>query len=407
MKILFLCHYFAPEVNAPATRTLEHGRVWASNGHALDVATCVPNHPKGQIYPGYKNRLLQSEVVDGVTVHRLLTFTTANRLVAKRIISYIFYMIMAILAAPFLPRPDIVVSTSPQFFCGFAGYFVSRIKRVPWVLEIRDLWPESAIAVGAISSRRMIRLAEWAESFMYRKADAIISVTDSFVTHIENCGARKDKIHVIKNGVDLAFYNPDELPPSEPVDPRLVNKFVAAYVGTHGMAHALETVLHAAEHLRDRQDIVFLLVGEGAEKEKLEKQRAEMNLENVVMLGQQPKDRMPAIWGSTDVSLVLLRDTELFKTVIPSKIVESMAMKRPVVLGVRGESQAMVEESGGGVCIEPENARDLAAAVVALADDPDAISQYGQAGREYVKRAFDRSVLAERYEKILDNVRRK
>jgi len=401
LKILFLTHYFYPEVNAPAARTLEHCRVWVEAGHEVTVVTCVPNHPKGKIYPGYKNALYQTEVKDGIKVVRLLTWLAPNAGFAKRVANFLTYMFMSIFAAPFLPKADVVISTSPQFFAGLAGYFVSRMKRARWVLEIRDLWPESAIAVGAISNKRLVKATEGLESFMYRRADAVVSVTDSFVEHIAGRDVPESRIHVIKNGVDLAFYDPDVQRDEEAVDARLKGKFVAAYVGTHGMAHALHTILEAAELLQGRDDIVFLMVGDGAEKEKLTRMREEMGLDNVVMLDQMPKDAMPAIWAVTDVSLVLLKNADLFRTVLPSKIVESMAMRRPIVLGVRGEAEAMVESAEAGICIEPENAQELADAVTKLADNQELASGYGAAGRVFVEANFDRRVLAKRLENIL------
>lgn len=401
MKILFLTHYFSPEVNAPAARTLEHCRAWVEAGHEVTVVTCVPNHPKGKIYPGYKNALYQSEVKDGIKVYRLLTWLAPNAGFVKRICNFVTYMFMSIFAAPFLPKADIVISTSPQFFAGMAGYFVSRIKRARWVLEIRDLWPESAIAVGAIKNERLIKATEGLESFMYRKADAVVSVTDSFVAHIAARDVPESRIHVIKNGVDLAFYNPGVNRDAAAVDPGLEGKYVAAYVGTHGMAHALHTVLEAAALLKEREDIVFLMVGDGAEKERLVKLRDEMQLTNVIMLDQKPKEAMPAIWAVTDVSLVLLKNEELFKTVLPSKFFESMAMKCPIVLGVRGEAQALVESADAGICIEPENAEELANAVVALADNDKQAKVFGENGRAFVEAKFDRRKLASVMEKIL------
>jgi glycosyltransferase involved in cell wall biosynthesis len=401
LKILFLTHYFYPEVNAPAARTLEHCRAWVDAGHEVTVVTCVPNHPKGIIYAGYRNALYQSEVKDGIKVYRLLTLLAPNAGFLKRICNYLAYMFMAIFAAPFLPKADVVISTSPQFFAGLAGYFVSRIKRARWVLEIRDLWPESAIAVGAIKNEKLVRSTEALESFMYRKADAVVSVTDSFVAHISARDVPESRVHVIKNGVDLAFYNPEVAPDAAAIDSRLEGKYVAAYVGTHGMAHALDTVLKAAKILQERSDIVFLMVGDGAEKERLVKLCAEMQLQNVVMLDQKPKEAMPAIWAVTDVSLVLLKKEDLFKTVLPSKIVESMAMKRPIVLGVQGEAQVMVEDAAAGICIEPESAAELAAAIVALADDRDRATAYGEAGRLFVEARFDRRKLARKMERIL------
>jgi glycosyltransferase involved in cell wall biosynthesis len=401
LRILFLSHYFPPEVNAPASRTFEHCRIWAKHGHDVAVATCVPNHPAGKIYPNYRNGLLQKEMIEGIRVYRLLTLVTANSGFVFRTLNYLIYCIAAIVAAPFLPRCDIVVSTSPQFFCGLAGYFVSRIKRVPWVLEIRDLWPESILAVGAMRNSRWIRLLEWLESFAYRKADHIVSLTDSFKTHIVKHGASAEKVSIIKNGVDLDFYNPDQKASALAKELGVEGKFIAAYVGTHGMAHGLDTVLEAAEVLQESDDIAILLVGDGAERERLVALRDAKGLQNVVMLGQQPKERMPAIWILTDASLVILRDQEVFRTVIPSKIFESMAMQRPIVLGVRGESQQLIKDAGSGICIEPENAAELADAITRLARNRELRAAMGVAGRRYVEKHFDRQKLAGDYQSLL------
>jgi glycosyltransferase involved in cell wall biosynthesis len=404
VRILFLSHYFPPEVNAPASRTFEHCREWVRQGHEVTVVTCAPNHPRGVVYEGYRNRLWQREARDGIRVVRLWTYLAANEGFAKRTLNYVSYMVSAVLAAPWLPRADVVVTTSPQFFNGLAGYFVSRLKRAPWALEIRDLWPESILSVGAIKNARIIRALEWLERFAYRKADVIVPVTDAFKRYMVERGVPAEKIHVIKNGVDLGFYRGAEGPNPLAVELGLEGKFVAAYVGTHGMAHHLETVLEAAERLRPRKDIVFLMAGDGAERDRLLAKKEAMGLENVLMLAQQPKGRMPEIWALTGASLVLLKRSDTFKTVIPSKIFESMAMKRPIVLGVEGESRELVASAEAGLFIEPENATELAAAVVRLADDRALRARLGENGRRFVERHFDRRVLAKRYVEVFQGL---
>lgn len=396
MKILVLTHYYPPEVNAPASRLSEHARVWAQAGHEVTVVTCVPNHPTGRAYPGYRNRLWQEEARDGVRVIRLWTWLAANEGFLPRISNYVSYLLSVFLWMWRLPKADVVLSTSPQFFCGLAGWLLKR-KRRPWVLEIRDLWPESIVTVGAMKRGAAIKLLEAIERFAYRQADLVVSVTDGFVPHIrERRGERP--IAVVKNGVDLTtFTTPDAAAEAEfRAAHGLSGKFVAAYVGTHGMAHKLDTVLEAAELLRDRSDIAFLLVGDGAERERLVGEVAARGLSNVVMLAQQPKSAMPGIWAASDAALVLLRRVDTFKTVIPSKMFEAMAMACPMVLGVEGEAMALMEAGGAGIAITPESAQELAAAVTRLADDPAVAAQLGDSGRSFVAREFDRRVLAER-----------
>jgi glycosyltransferase involved in cell wall biosynthesis len=401
MRILFLSHYFPPEINAPATRTFEYCKQWVEHGHEVTVISCTPHHPMGKVYPGYKNKFYQVEEKDGIKAIKVLTYVTAKSGFLKRTWNYVFYMLMVIFIAPFIAKADVVISTSPQFFNGLAGYFVSRIKRCPWVLEIRDLWPESILAVGAIKNKSAIKLLEWLEKFVYRKADHIIPVTFAFKRHIEKHGGDANKITVIRNGVSFDLFKlqqrNNEFARSVGVD----GKFVVSYVGTHGLAHGLSVILDAAEKLKHKPEIIFLMIGDGAEKKKLLEEKSRRQLDNVIMLDQQPKQEMPNIWSISDVSLVLLKKQNLFLTVIPSKIFETMAMKKPIVLGVRGESQALIEEGNAGICIEPENVDELVTAVVKLYEDADAYHQYAENGYVYVQQHFDRKKLANQYETIL------
>ena len=243
-------------------------------------------------------------------------------------------------------------------------------------------------------------MLEWLELFAYRKADRIVPVTDAFRRDMMDKGVDERKITVIKNGVDLRFFQSaadgSELASQLGVE----GKFVASYVGTHGMAHHLETILEAAAFI-DHQDIVFLLVGDGAERNRLLALRDRMGLKNVIMLDQLPKASMPALWSISDASLVLLKKMDLFRTVIPSKIFESMAMEVPIILGVAGESQAMIEEAEAGICITPERADELAAAVMRLYEDRELGKRLGAKGRRYVEDHFNRDLLAERYAELL------
>lgn len=402
MHILALTHYYPPEVNAPASRMTEHARAWTRAGHKVTVVTCAPNHPAGTLYPGYRNRLFQRETVDGVEVIRVWTWLAANEGFLPRIANYVSYLVSVLLAMPRLPNADVVLSSSPQFFCGLAGFFLKRRRR-PWVLEIRDLWPESIVAVGAMKRGFAIRTLEAIEAFAYRRADLVVSVTDGFVPHIR---ARRPRgaIAVIKNGVDLTLFARPDMSAAEAfkAEHGLTGKFVAAYVGTHGMAHGLDTLLDAARLLRNRNDIAFLLVGGGSERERLEQTVLRDKFANIRMLGPQPKSAMPAILAATGAALVLLKRLDTFKTVIPSKMFEAMALGRPIVLGVEGEAAALMHAGKAGIAITPESAEELAAAVTRLADDSALAADYGANGRAFVERDFDRARLAEDYLALLE-----
>lgn len=404
MKILFLSHYFPPEVNAPATRTFEHCRHWVRLGHDVTVLCCVPHHPMGRVFPGYKNKLYQVEVRDGIRVIRLLTYVTANKGVFKRTLNYVFYMVMAIFAAPFVGKMDLVLSTSPQFFNGLAGYFVSRMKRAPWILEIRDLWPSSIVSVGAVETPHWITLLEKLESFAYRKADYVVAVTNAFKTHILERGGQADRVAVIPNGVEFGDETPIAKPAPEIASLPLDGKFVAAYFGTHGMAHGLEVILEAAKLLKQQTEIVFLLVGDGAERENLVKASKDAALDNVIMVGQQPKEMMPVLWSIADASLVVLRRLDVFLTVVPSKMFEAMAAGVPIVLAVEGESAELLKAAGAGIGVKPEDPRALADAVLDLYENRALGESLGGHGRHFVREYHSREKFARRYDEIFRTI---
>lgn len=404
MRILFFTHYYPPEVNAPASRTHEHCSAFAKAGAEVTVVTCAPNHPHGRLYSGYKNKFWQKETRDGVTIIRLWTYLAANEGFWPRIINYLSYMMMSLLALPFLPKADVVVTTSPQFFCGLVGWFARLVKRVPWVLEIRDLWPESILAVGAMKRGFAIRCLEGLERFAYRQADAIVSLTHGFIPHIVAKGGHADKIFVFMNGVDLTAFVKEMDSDAAKRRLGLEGKFVAAYVGTHGMAHGLETILDAAALLRDEPRFKFLMAGGGAEEARLRVLRDERGLDNVVMLGQRPKSEMPLLWSATDVSLILLRRSDTFKTVYPSKMSEAMAMCCPIILGVEGEAKTVLQAAGAGIAIMPENAEELVAALRRLQADSALCADLGCAGRRYAEQNLDRAQIAAQFLAMLQKI---
>ncbi|MBN8806916.1 MAG: glycosyltransferase family 4 protein [Sphingomonas sp.] len=403
MHILFLTHYFPPEVNAPASRTWENVRLWKAMGHRVTVVTCAPNHPNGIVYPGYRNRWFQRETIEGIDIIRVGILLSANKGMIRRTLSFISYMIAVILNAWRIPSADIVVSTSPQFFCGLAGAFFQR--RRPWVLEIRDLWPESVVAVGAAKHSPITRFFEAIEHWAYHRADRIVALSPAFVGHIQRWRPKGATVDVIENGVDLAFYDVEAAKHAGRrlrAELGLGERFIAAYIGTHGMAHGLTALLDAAELLRGRLDIVILMVGDGAERDSLAKAVAQRDLGNVIMTGQRPKSDMPGMWQISDASLVLLRRSEAFEAVLPSKMFEAMALCRPIVLGVEGEAKSLLARSGAGVAVAPEDAEAIAEAIRMLADDPAGARRMGEKGRLFVEIHHDRRRLAEKYVAILE-----
>jgi glycosyltransferase involved in cell wall biosynthesis len=404
LHILFLTDNFPPEVNAPASRTFEHCREWVRAGHRVTVITGFPNFPTGKVFAGYRNRPWQSELVEGIRVVRVWTFIAPNAGLAKRIADYLSFMVMAVLAAPFVRRIDIVVGTSPQLFTACAAFLIGRFKRVPFVFELRDLWPESIRAVGAIRSERVLGMLERLELFLYRKAALIVAVTHSFKRDLALRGIDPDKIEVVNNGVDLARFSP--APRDDELAGRLglSQRFVAGYVGTHGMAHGLDTLLGAAERLKadpETQDVTIMLLGEGAEKGRLLESARSRGLDNVVFLDSVSKQEVVRHWRLLDVALIHLKSTPLFETVIPSKLFEAMALGLPLAYGIRGESAEIVEREGVGLCFAPEDAEGLYNVLKRLRSDPSL--REGMARNAVAAaRKYDRTHLARRMLKLFE-----
>ena len=383
MHILFMTDNFPPEGNAPASRTYEHAVYWVSSGHKVTVITGAPNFPEGKLFKGYKNRWYCVEDMDGIRVVRVKTYITANEGFAKRTLDYMSFMVSSYIAGLFQKRPDVIVATSPQFFTVCSAWMLSVFRRRPFVFELRDLWPASIKAVGAMKDSRLIRALERLEMFLYQKAAAIVSVTNAFKTELVERGIDGSKIAVVINGVELSRYSPCEEDAALQREFDLEDKFVVGYIGTHGMAHALHRILEAADLLRDREEIVFLLVGGGAERETLLKRAEEMGLKNVRFAPRQPKEKMPAIWSLCDVSLIHLKNDPLFKSVIPSKIFESMGMGLPIILSLpAGESSRIIEGTGAGVVIPPEQPEKLALTVVELFEDRVKLEKLAKASAE-------------------------
>lgn len=404
MRILFLSDNFPPEGNAPATRLYEHATRWVRAGHDVTVITCAPNFPEGRLFPGYRNAWRQVEWLDGIRVVRVKTYITANEGFLKRTLDYLSFMLMATVMSVFERRPDVVVATSPQFFCALAGWMVGVLKWRPFVFELRDLWPASIMAVGAMRKSLVIRLLERVELFLYRRADAIVSVTESFREDLVARGVPRGKIHVVLNGVDLDRYEPRERDAALAREFGLDGRFVAGYMGTHGMAHALPKVLEAAEHLRHREDIAFFFAGSGAERARVEQLVVERGLRNVRLIPRQPKEAMPALWSLCDLAIVPLRDTPVFATVIPSKIFESMGMGVPILMSLpEGEATAIVRGTASGVCVPPEEPQAMAEAVARLADAPAEMAALRHQAHAAAP-GFSREALASRMLGVLQQV---
>ncbi|MCZ7558274.1 MAG: glycosyltransferase family 4 protein [Bacteroidia bacterium] len=398
LHILYICQYFPPEMGAPAARAYEFSTRWVKAGHRVTVICGIPNHPTGVVQPGYRRQWRKKEIIDGVEVHRMWVYVTPNSGTLKRSLNYLSFGVTAVLGALRLRHVDVCIASTPQFFAGLAGTVLRTLKRLPLLLEVRDLWPDSIEAVQVHKGGVVISLLRRVERFMYRSADRIVVVSPAFRAHIEGTNIPPESIRVVPNGVNTALFAP-----AQRGDRRVLHdldgRFIVAYIGTHGLAHALETAVDAATLLQDQSDIHFLFAGEGARKAALKEYAGDA--QNITFLDQLPRSEIAVLLGEIDVALVLLRDTPLFATVIPSKMFEIMGTGVPMILGVRGQACDILHEAGAGIAIEPENARQLADAVLRLRDDPAFAAQCGKNAFLHVRKQYDLDQLARNYLDII------
>ncbi len=400
MRILFLSDNFPPEVNAPASRTFDHCREWVKAGADVTVVTCAPNFPQGKVFSGYRNKLWQTEVMDGIKVVRVWTYMVPNKGFIKRTLDYISFSVTGFLAGLFV-KADVIVATSPQFFTALAGRTLAWWKRKPWIMEVRDLWPESIKTVGAMADGLFIRYFEWQEKRCYRSAKKIVVVTDSFKRTLSARGIDPAKIEVVKNGVNKALFKPRPKDEALKAQLGLEGKTVIGYIGTHGMAHKLDFILQSAKRLEEDTNLHFLLIGGGAMKENLLKLKDELGCTNVTMLDSVSKEEVARYISILDVCLINLKKSPLFTTVIPSKIFENAGMGIPILMGVEGEAKDIICRYGAGLCFEPENFGDFRQKLAALLE-PETYAKCKE-GCRLLADNFDRKRLAANMLKVIES----
>ncbi len=397
-------------MGAPSARVSELSRHWVRQGHEVTVLTGFPNHPDGVVRPEYREHFWRGfcrEKFEDVEVLRTFLLPFPNRKPFERVLNYTSFSISAGIAASFINRPDVVIATSPQLLVGLSGWWLSRLKRVPFVLEVRDLWPESLAGTGVGNqSSLMYKSVEKIAGFLYRAANAIVVVTPAFRTHlVDQWDVPAQKISIVPNGVETALFSPQAAPSEVRQKLGLQGKFVISYIGTLGFAHGLETLIDSAERLQtSAPEVHFMLVGEGADRERIFSMAQSRKLRNVLFVPQQPRERIPAYISASDACVVLLKGSQIFETVIPTKMLEFMSCARPVILAVRGQAQRILEAAEGGICIAPDDPAALCSAVLQLRANSSAGPDMGRRGRNYIVRELSRQSTARQYLSLLEKI---
>jgi glycosyltransferase involved in cell wall biosynthesis len=410
VKILYVSQYFPPEMGAPAARAAELSKHWAQAGHEVTVLTGFPNHPTGVVPREYRSklrRLVMRENVDGVQVVRTWLLPFPNGKAHERMLNYSSFCVSSASSGLFVSRPDVVIATSPQLLVGLSGWWLAWCKRVPFIFEVRDLWPESLAAVGmgretSLLHRSLGRIAQ----FLYDRSNRIVVVSPAFEEYlVKHRNVPREKISVVENGVETGLFSPQSAHPDLRRELGAEDKFIVCYVGTMGMAHGLDTLIEAASRLeRVAPEVLFLLVGEGSDKQRIRSIAESRGLSNIRFVDQQPREKIPAYICASDACLVLLKKTALFKTVIPTKMLEFLACARPVILGVDGQARQIVEAAQAGVFVEPENAADLVEAITRLAGDAGLRDTMGRNGRRHILNHFSRQQSAKLYIEVIKAV---
>ena len=404
MRIVVYSHYFTPEIGAPSARIFDFSKEWVQAGHEVQVVTCFPNHPVGKLYDGYKGGMYLKERLSGIEVHRHWTYVTPNKGFVKKTMGHLSFIPGAILVSnPHLKRPDVAVATSPTLFAAMVGAWTGIRYRIPFVMDVRDLWPAIFVELGILKNPFLIRLLERVELGLYAKTVRVVTVTEAFRQNLVGRRVPAAKVHTITNGADTDFWKPAPKSRSLMGKLGLEGKFVVLYIGAHGISHALGRVLDAAALVQDHPDIRFVFVGEGAEKSDLITRAKGLGLANTIFLDPVDKDGVKEFYALADVCLVPLKNIPLFRTFIPSKIFEILSMGRPIIGSVAGESAEILLRSRGALVVESEDSQEMANAVLGLYQNSQKRREMGEEGRKFVQEYYSRSALAENYLKVLED----
>jgi len=408
MRILLLHQYFLEEDDSGGSRWNEITKTWTSQGHEVTVIAGMMHYTGSEKRAEYKGKYFAKKKQGNVTIHRTHVSEAYNKGFIGRLWGYFSFMFSSFWAGVFhiKGKYDAVIVTSPPLFVGGSGYLISRLKRIPMIFEIRDLWPESAIDTGVLTNKLVIKLAYWFENFIYKKARLINVLTPAFYKTLnEKKGIDKNKLIMIPNAADfslseeiLAKFNREDFRKEHDLE----NYFVITYVGAHGVANHLDQILDAGKKLEDTK-VLFLLIGQGMEKERLKEKAKKMNVINVRFLDPVPKKEVFKYILASEMGASVLKKVDTFKTVYSNKSFDYFSCKKPILMAIDGVSRELVEDARAGVYVEPENADEYNKVIREYLNDEARLQEEGENGYQYAKMNFDRECLAKEY---LESIKR-
>jgi len=402
LKLVFLTQYFPPEIGAPQARLFELARGLKNKGHDVTIVTAFPNYPGGKILFGYKLRPFMEEEIEGLKVLRTWIYPSHSKSFTKRLFNYFSFVFSSMLFGIFkLGKHDVLICETPPLFLGLSAYVLSRLKGAKMFLYVSDLWPASAVDLGMLKNKMLIRWSERLERFLYYKSEKVVVVTPGMKKIIEKDPALNGKVFVVTNGADTAFFKPSAKEPARQALGLPQDKFIVMYSGNHGIAQNLRTVLLCAKKTADNRNILYAFAGDGVEKPLLIAEKEKSGLDNVVFLKSYPKKEMPVVLASADAAIIPLKNIKLFEKALPSKMFEIMSMGIPVIMGVKGEAAEIIMEAGAGINIIPEDENSMEKAVLELYNSKELRERLGKNGREYVNSHFSRETIINRFEGLL------
>jgi lipopolysaccharide/colanic/teichoic acid biosynthesis glycosyltransferase len=400
MRILLIHQAFVSPQEPGGTRHYEFARHLVRAGHQVVIVASDLSYLTGR-RTAAKARLFSEEVCDGIRVIRAYTYPALHKNFVWRVVSFLSFMMTSLLAALKAGPVDLVLGTSPPIFQVGSAWAVSALRRRPLVFEVRDLWPEFAIDMGVLKSQALIRLSRWLEAFLYSRSKHIIVNSPAYRDYLVNKGVSPRKVSLIPNSVAPEMFDPIAKGERLRKEWELNGSFIVSYTGALGLANDIPTILQAAERLKDRHDICFLLVGDGKERGNLERFAEARKLENVRFLGSRPKYEIPNILAASDACVASLQNIPMFRTTYPNKVFDYMAAARPTILAIDGVIREVVENSQGGIFVPPGNETALAEAVISLASDRATAEAMGKAARKYVEKHFKRRDQARAFADLL------